>query len=208
MNNIILIEQHKITLLDSKTSGIKWEIDESKNISGTYRLDKYIFLYTYDWTGTVFTSLINLKDGSFYWKEKKLNVYSNCIAIDNKIFFVNSACEVVVIDIETGNEVFKEKFTYKKWYTMVYPQLVVYNGNVIVFSKKNALKIDLKSKKLSDYVFRNINIKNIVSMNDKYNIAVNKYTSSGSGGEAYMYGAYAGDAGGGGGDAGGGDGGG
>ena len=41
-------------------------------------------------------------------------------------------------------------------------------------------------------------------MNDKFNIAVNKYTSSGTGGEAYMYGAYGGDAGGGaGGDGGG-----
>ena len=59
-------------------------------------------------------------------------------------------------------------------------------------------------RKFSDFIFRNINLSTIESMNDKYNIAVNKYTSSGTGGEAYMYGAYAGDAGGGaGGDGGG-----
>ena len=40
-------------------------------------------------------------------------------------------------------------------------------------------------------------------MNDKFNISVNKYTSSGTSGEAYMYGAYGGDGGGAGGDGGG-----
>ena len=87
---------------------------------------------------------------------------------------------------------------------MYYPKIVVYNGEIIIFNKSKAVKLDLSSYKFSDFIFRNINLSTIESMNDKYNIAVNKYTSSGTGGEAYMYGAYAGDAGGGaGGDGGG-----
>ena len=74
---------------------------------------------------------------------------------------------------------------------------MVYNGNIVIFNKSKAVKLDLSSYKFSDFIFRNINLSTIESMNDKFNIAVNKYTSSGTGGEAYMYGAYAGDAGGG-----------
>ena len=62
----------------------------------------------------------------------------------------------------------------------------------------------MHAEKLIDFNFKNIDLKDIVSMNDKYNISVNRYNSSGSGGDAFVYGAYAGDAGGGGGDAGGG----
>ena len=55
---------------------------------------------------------------------------------------------------------------------------------------------------------RNLDLKDVLSMSDRYNITVNRYTSSGSGGDTFMYGAYAADAGGyGGGDAGGGGGG-
>ena len=87
---------------------------------------------------------------------------------------------------------------------MHYPKIVVFNGNVVIFNKSKAVNLDLSSYKFSDFIFRNINLSTIESMNDKFNIAVNKYTSSGTGGEAYMYGAYAGDAGGGaGGDGGG-----
>ena len=86
---------------------------------------------------------------------------------------------------------------------MYYPKIVVYNGNIVVFDKSKAVKLDLSSYKFSDFIFRNINLRKIESMNDKFNISVNKYTSSGTGGEAYMYGAYGGDAGGAGGDGGG-----
>ena len=44
MDKVILIEKHKISLIDSKTNGIKWKINVSDNITGTYRLDKYIFI--------------------------------------------------------------------------------------------------------------------------------------------------------------------
>ena len=88
------------------------------------------------------------------------------------------------------------KIHYKKWYSSIYPQLVVYGGRIIAFTKKNAVQIDLNSKKLVDYNFRNLDLKDILSMSDRYNITVNRYTSSGSGGDTFMYGAYAADAGG------------
>ena len=87
------------------------------------------------------------------------------------------------------------QYVHQKWYSMYYPKVVVYNGQIIIFNKSKAVKLDLSSYKFSDFIFRNINLSTIESMNDKYNIAVNKYTSSVTGGEAYMYGAYAGDAG-------------
>ena len=207
MDKVILIEKHKISLIDSKTNGIKWKINVSDNITGTYRLDKYIFLYTHNWVGTHYTSVIDIDSGNFYWKDEKLNIVTNCVAIDNKLFFVNKSSKVVVKEIETGDVVFEEKFPYQKWYSIYYPKVVVYNGNIVIFNKSKAVKLDLSSYKFSDFIFRNINLSTIESMNDKFNIAVNKYTSSGTGGEAYMYGAYAGDAGGFAGDAGGGAGG-
>ena len=203
MDKVILIEKHKISLIDSKTNGIKWKIDVPNYIKGTYRLDNYIFLYTYDWKGSNYTSLIDIDKGSFYWKDEKLDIITNCLAINNKLFFVNSSSNIIAKEIESGNVVFEEKFPYKKWFSLYYPKVVVYNGNIIVFSKKKAVKLDLSSYKISDFIFRNINLSTIESMNDKFNIAVNKYTSSGTGGEAYMYGAYGGDGGGAGGDGGG-----
>ncbi len=205
MDKVILIEKHKISLIDSKTNSIKWKINVPDNITGTYRLDKYIFLYTYDWMG-YYTSVIDIDTGNFCWKDEKLKIVTNCVAIDNKLFFVNKSSKVVAKEIETGDVVFEEKFPYQKWYSMHYPKIVVYNGNVIIFNKSKAVKLDLSSYKFSDFIFRNINLSTIESMNDKFNIAVNKYTSSGTGGEAYMYGAYGGaggDGGGAGGDGGG-----
>tara|TARA_B100001029_G_C15049473_1_gene449617 strand:+ start:747 stop:998 length:252 start_codon:yes stop_codon:yes gene_type:complete len=76
----------------------------------------------------------------------------------------------------------------------VYPQLVVYGDRVIAFTKKNAVRIDLNSKKLIDYNFKNLDLKDVLSITDRYNIAVNRYTSSGSGGDAFVYGTYAVDA--------------
>tara|TARA_B100001564_G_scaffold352508_1_gene360050 strand:- start:62 stop:685 length:624 start_codon:yes stop_codon:yes gene_type:complete len=204
MEKVILIEQHKISLIDSSTNSIKWKIDVSNYIKGSYRLDNYIFLYTYDWKGSNYTSLIDIDKGTFYWKEEKLDIITNCVAINNKLFFVNSSSKIIAKEIESGDVVFEKKFPYKKWFSLYYPKVVVYNGNIIVFSKKKAVKLDLSSYKMSDFIFRNINLSTIESMNDKFNIAVNKYTSSGTGGEAYMYGAVGGDAGGGAGDAGGG----
>ena len=204
MEKVILIEQHKISLIDSSTNSIKWKIDVSNYIKGSYRLDNYIFLYTYDWKGSNYTSLIDIDKGTFYWKEEKLDIITNCVAINNKLFFVNSSSKIIAKEIESGDVVFEKKFPYKKWFSLYYPKVVVYNGNIIVFSKKKAVKLDLSSYKMSDFIFRNINLSTIESMNDKFNIAVNKYTSSGTGGEAYMYGAVGGDGGGGAGDAGGG----
>ena len=89
MDKVILIEKHKISLIDSKTNGIKWKINVSDNITGTYRLDKYIFLYTHNWMGTHYTSVIDIDSGNFYWKDEKLNIVTNCVAIDNKLFFIN-----------------------------------------------------------------------------------------------------------------------
>ena len=121
--------------------------------------------------------------------------------IDNKLFFVNKSSKVVAKEIETGDVVFEEKFPYQKWYSIYYPKVVVYNGNIVIFSKSKAVKLDLSSYKFSDFIFRNINLSTIESMNDKFNIAVNKYTSSGTGGDAG--GGAGGDGGGAGGDGGG-----
>ena len=207
MNSVIIIKKKSISLLDSKTNSIKWTIEESNTILGTYRLDGYVFLYTFNGWTTNYTSLIDLKTGKFHWRDKNLDIVSNCIAIDNKLFFVNKKFKIISIEIESGNEIFEEKFPYKKWYSSVYPQLVVYDGKILAYTKKNIVKVDMHTGKLIDFNFRNIDLKDIELMNDKFNISVNRYNSSGSGGDAFVYGAYAGDAGGFGGDAGGGGGG-
>ena len=95
MEKVILIEQHKISLIDSSTNSIKWKIDVSNYIKGSYRLDNYIFLYTYDWKGSNYTSLIDIDKGTFYWKEEKLDIITNCVAINNKLFFVNSSSKII-----------------------------------------------------------------------------------------------------------------
>ena len=209
MNNVIIIKKNSISLLDSSSNSIKWTIEESNTILGTYRLDNYIFLYTFNGWTTNYTSLIDLNTGKFYWRDKSLSIVSNCIAIDNKIYFVNKKFKIISIEIESGKEIFEEKFPYKKWYSSVYPQLVVYDGKILAYTKKNIVKVDMHTGKLIDFNFRNIDLKDIVLMNDKFNISVNRYNSSGSAGDAFVYGAYAGDAGGGGdgGGGGGGDGG-
>ena len=208
MHRVIVLEKNKISLIDSKDNTTKWSIEDKNKMVSTYRLDNYIFLYTFNGWTKMYTSLINIDTGEFYWRDKELNAASNCIAKDNKLFYVDKSFNIVVMEIESGNMIMEEKYTYKKWYSSVYPQLVVYGDRVIAFTKKNAVRIDLNSKKLVDYNFRNLDLKDVLSMSDRYNITVNRYTSSGSGGDTFMYGVYAADAGGyGGGDAGGGGGG-
>ena len=84
----------------------------------------------------MYTSLINIDTGEFYWRDKELNAASNCIAKDNKLFYVDKSFNIVVMEIESGNMIMEEKYTYKKWYSSVYPQLVVYGDRVIAFTKK------------------------------------------------------------------------
>ena len=72
MDKVILIEKHKISLIDSKTNGIKWKINVSDNITETYRLDKYIFLYTHNWMGTHYTSVIDIDSGNFLLERRKV----------------------------------------------------------------------------------------------------------------------------------------
>ena len=83
MNSVIIIKKKSISLLDSKTNSIKWTIEESNTILGTYRLDGYVFLYTFNGWTTNYTSLIDLKTGKFHWRDKNLDIVSNCIAIED-----------------------------------------------------------------------------------------------------------------------------
>ena len=74
--------------------------------------------------GTHYTSVIDIDSGNFYWKDEKLNIVTNCVAIDNKLFFVNKSSKIVAKEIETGDVVFEEKFPYQKWYSIYYPCLL------------------------------------------------------------------------------------
>ena len=63
MDKVILIEKHKISLIDSKTNGIKWKINVPDNITGTYRLDKYIsFTLTIGWENIIPQLLILIQE--------------------------------------------------------------------------------------------------------------------------------------------------
>ena len=124
----------------------------------------------------------------------------------NHIYFINKSFEIISLELESGEEVFKKKFPYKKWYTSVYPKLIIYDGKVIAYNKKNAVKINYSNNDLEDFIFRNHDLKDVNSMSDVYNIAVNSYVNHNTGGDAVMYGAMGGGDVGGGGDAGGGGG--
>lgn len=213
MNKVVIILEKKIiSLFDSKEKKTIWKKELDKNILGTYRVGKYLFLYTMSkWgMGNIYSSLLHLESGDYFWINKELYSSSNVLIFKNHIYFINKSFEIISLELESSEEVFKKKFPYKKWYTSIYPKLVVYDGKVIAYNKKNAVKVNHSTNDLEDFIFRNHDLKDVDSISDVYNIAVNSYVNHNTGGDAVMYGAMGagdvgggGDAGGGGGDGGG-----
>ncbi len=211
MNKIIitLLDKKEISLFDSKEKKTIWKKELNRKILGTYKVGKYLFIYTYSSWGYSYTSLLNFESGDYFWMDKLLSNASNVLLYKNHIYFINKSFEIITLELESGEEVFKKKFPYKKWYTNIYPKLVIYDEKVITYNKKNAVKINQSTNDLEDFIFRNHDLKDIDSISDVYNIAVNSYVNHNTGGDAVMYGAMgAGDGGGGDGGGGGGDGGG
>ena len=211
MNKIIitLLDKKEISLFDSKEKKTIWKKELNRKILGTYKVGKYLFIYTYSSWGYSYTSLLNFESGNYFWMDKLLSNASNVLLYKNHIYFINKSFEIITLELESGEEVFKKKFPYKKWYTNIYPKLVIYDEKVITYNKKNAVKINQSTNDLEDFIFRNHDLKDIDSISDVYNIAVNSYVNHNTGGDAVMYGAMgAGDGGGGDGGGGGGDGGG
>ena len=211
MNKIIitLLDKKEISLFDSKEKKTIWKKELNRKILGTYKVGKYLFIYTYSSWGYSYTSLLNFESGNYFWMDKLLSNASNVLLYKNHIYFINKSFEIITLELESGEEVFNKKFPYKKWYTGIYPKLVIYDEKVITYNKKNAVKINQSTNDLEDFIFRNHDLKDIDSISDVYNIAVNSYVNHNTGGDAVMYGAMgAGDGGGGDGGGGGGDGGG
>ena len=211
MNKIIitLLDKKEISLFDSKEKKTIWKKELKRKILGTYKVGEYLFIYTYSSWGYSYTSLLNFESGDYFWMDKLLSNASNVLLYKNHIYFINKSFEIITLELESGEEVFKKKFPYKKWYTNIYPKLVIYDEKVITYNKKNAVKINQSTNDLEDFIFRNHDLKDIDSISDVYNIAVNSYVNHNTGGDAVMYGAMgAGDGGGGDGGGGGGDGGG
>ncbi len=211
MNKIIitLLDKKEISLFDSKEKKTIWKKELNRKILGTYKVGEYLFIYTYSSWGYSYTSLLNFESGDYFWMDKLLSNASNVLLYKNHIYFINKSFEIITLELESGEEVFKKKFPYKKWYTNIYPKLVIYDEKVITYNKKNAVKINQSTNDLEDFIFRNHDLKDIDSISDVYNIAVNSYVNHNTGGDAVMYGAMgAGDGGGGDSGGGGGDGGG
>ena len=66
MHRVIVLEKNKISLIDSKDNTTKWSIKDNNKMVSTYRLDNYIFLYTFNGWTKMYTSLINIETGEFY----------------------------------------------------------------------------------------------------------------------------------------------
>ncbi len=209
MNKLVVISNKKnVSFFDTKEKKTIWKKDMEKKVLNTYRVGDYVFIYTYTNWGYTYTSLVDINGGNFLWKDKYLESVSNTLLYKNHLYFIDKSFNIISIVLKTGKEVFKKKFPYKKWYSSVYPKLVVYDNQVVVYNKKNAVKINVITNDFDDFIFRSHELKEILIMNDLYNIHVNSYVTS-DGGYVVAYGGDSGGAGGGdGGGAGGGDGGG
>jgi len=209
MNKLVIISNKKsVSFFDTKEKRTIWTKEMEKKILNTYRVGDYVFIYTYTNWGYTYTSLVDINGGNFLWKDKYLESVSNTLLYKNHLYFIDKSFNIISIVLKTGKEVFKKKFPYKKWYSSVYPKLVVYDNQVVVYNKKNAVKINVLNNDFDDFIFRSHELKEILIMNDLYNIHVNSYVTS-DGGYVVAYGGDGGGAGGGdGGGAGGGDGGG
>ena len=209
MNKLVVISNKKnVSFFDTKEKRTIWTKEMEKKVLNTYRVGDYVFIYTYTNWGYTYTSLVDINGGNFLWKDKYLESVSNTLLYKNHLYFIDKSFNIISIVLKTGKEVFKKKFPYKKWYSSVYPKLVVYDNQVVVYNKKNAVKINVLTNDFDDFIFRSHELKEILIMNDLYNIHVNSYVTS-DGGYVAAYGGDGGGAGGGdGGGAGGGDGGG
>jgi len=205
MNKLVVISNKKnVSFFDTKEKKTIWTKEMEKKVLNTYRVGDYVFIYTYTNWGYTYTSLVDINGGNFLWKDKYLVSVSNTLLYKNHLYFIDKSFNIISIVLKTGKEVFKKKFPYKKWYASVYPKLVVYDNQVVVYNKKNAVKINVLNNDFDDFIFRSHELKEILIMNDLYNIQVNSYVTSDGGYVA----AYVGDGGGaGGGDGGGGGGG-
>ena len=209
MNKLVVISNKKnVSFFDTKEKRTIWTKEMEKKVLNTYRVGDYVFIYTYTNWGYTYTSLVDINGGNFLWKDKYLESVSNTLLYKNHLYFIDKSFNIISIVLKTGKEVFKKKFPYKKWYSSVYPKLVVYDNQVVVYNKKNAVKINVLTNDFDDFIFRSHELKEILIMNDLYNIHVNSYVTS-DGGYVAAYGGDGGGAGSGdGGGAGGGDGGG
>ena len=209
MNKLVVISNKKnVSFFDTKEKKTIWTLEMEKKVLNTYRVGDYVFIYSYTNWGYTYTSLVDINDGNFLWKDKYLESVSNTLLYKNHLYFIDKSFNIISIVLKTCKEVFKKKLPYKKWYSSVYPKLVVYDNQVVVYNKKNAVKINLLTNDFDDFIFRSHELKEILIMNDLYNIHVNSYVTS-DGGYVVAYGGDGGGAGGGdGGGAGGGDGGG
>ena len=144
MNKLVVISNKKnVSFFDTKEKKTIWTKEMEKKVLNTYRVGDYVFIYTYTNWGYTYTSLVDINGGNFLWKDKYLVSVSNTLLYKNHLYFIDKSFNIISIVLKTGKEVFKKKFPYKKWYASVYPKLVVYDNQVVVYNKKNAVKINV-----------------------------------------------------------------
>ena len=76
MNKIIitLLDKKEISLFDSKEKKTIWKKELNRKILGTYKVGKYLFIYTYSNWGYSYTSLLHFESGDYFWMDKLLSL--------------------------------------------------------------------------------------------------------------------------------------
>ena len=204
---------NKVAIFGKKGSIAKYDVTENKpiwvgdlpnghipHIIGQY--EEYVIVFSWTWFGSKMIHCFKEDSGKLLWSHYQEVVHSSMIpfvphTLDNHMFYLSSSKEIAKISWDTGKFIFKKRF--KKSIFNQY-SVVIISDEVILISKKDALKVNKNTGDVSPYpeLSNKINLKEISAtlgngVSFMSSIYLNHPQSSDGG-------VYGGDGGGGGGD--------
>ena len=205
-NKIIVSQEKKVFLYDTKLLRKEWSVEIKHKIAGVARFDNLVLISSYNWWGKVFSKFINFSSG-----ETVLDIEENILSLliyEDKLYFINKDKEIGCYSTIRKTKIFKVTSTGLWSWNGTPPKIALIDKSIFVFSKRKAYKINLSNGEQSEAKLpKGLDNKSITALVDEFQININTFSSSSSGDSGFI----AGDMGGGdagGGDAGGGDGGG
>jgi len=167
---------NEVAIFGKKGSIAKYDVTEDKpiwvgdlpsghipHIIGQY--EKYVIVFSWSWFGSKMIHCFREDSGKLLWSHYQEVIHSSMIpfvphTLDNHMFYLSSSKEIAKMSWDTGKFIFKKRF--KKSIFKQY-SVVIISDEVILISKKDALKVNKNTGDVSPYPeFSNkINLKEI-----------------------------------------------
>tara|TARA_B100001057_G_scaffold417919_1_gene436882 strand:+ start:266 stop:889 length:624 start_codon:yes stop_codon:yes gene_type:complete len=199
-NKIIVSQEKKVFLYDTKLLRKEWSVKIEHKIAGIARFDNLVLISSYNWWGKVFSKFINFSSG-----ETVLDIDENILSLliyEDNLYYINKDKEIGCYSTIRKTKIFKVSSAGLWSWDGTPPKIALIDKSIFAFSKRKTYKINLSNGEQNEAKLpKGLDNKSITSMVDEFQININTFSSSSSADSGFI----AGDMGGG--DAGGGDGG-